>query len=89
MYLANRPQFVHRSVTWHRGGGGVSNGSRSIDPEHDGQDNGVPLRSFAIRFRACAGLYEAGRGLRIYDSDGDFAGAVANRGTIRSRTPSR
>jgi hypothetical protein len=52
MYLAKRPQFVQRSVTWQRGGGGVSSGSRSIDPEHDGQDNGVPLRSFAIRFRA-------------------------------------
>lgn len=41
-------------------------GSRSIMPEHDGQESGDPFRSFAMRFRACAGLYEAGRGLRIY-----------------------
>ena len=65
MYFANRPQFVHFSVTWQRGGGGVSSGSRSIEPEQDGHESGVPLRSFAIKFKACAGLYEAGRGLRI------------------------
>src|SRR5262245_7056796 len=33
MYLANRPQVVQRSVTWQRGGGGLSWGSRSIEPE--------------------------------------------------------
>jgi hypothetical protein len=52
MYFANRPQFVQRSVTWQRGGGGLSFGSRSIEPEQDGQDSGVPLRSFAMRFSA-------------------------------------
>src|ERR1700690_3736342 len=34
-------------------------------PEHEGQDSGDPFRSLAMRFRACAGLYEAGRGLRM------------------------
>ena len=43
----------------------MSVGVRSIAPEQDGQLNGVPVRSFAIRFNACAGLYVAGRGLRI------------------------
>jgi hypothetical protein len=54
---------------------------RSIGPEQDGQLNDVPVRSFAMRFRACAGLYVAGRGLRIYLSstadspDGTGAGS--------------
>lgn len=52
MYFANRPQLVHFSVTWERGGGGITKGSRSIEPEHDGQESGVPLRSLAIKFRA-------------------------------------
>jgi len=36
-----------------------------MGPEHDGQLNGAPVRSCEIRLRACAGLYVAGRGLRI------------------------
>ena len=43
----------------------MSLGVRSMAPEHDGQLSGVPVRSLAIRFNACAGLYVAGRGLRI------------------------
>jgi hypothetical protein len=31
----------------------------------------VPLRSFAIRCSACAGLYAAGRGLRMTPSNCD------------------
>jgi hypothetical protein len=42
----------------------MSLGVRSMEPEHDGQLSGVPERSLAIRFSACAGLYVAGRGLR-------------------------
>ena len=34
-------------------------------PEHEGQLRGDPVRSFAIRCRACAGLNVAGRGLRM------------------------
>ena len=52
-------------VTCERGGGGKSSGVRSIWPEQDGQLRGEPLRSFAIRWSACTGLYVAGRGLRI------------------------
>lgn len=40
-------------------------GSRSMTPEHEGQFNGPPRRSPLMRFRACAGLYVFGRGLRI------------------------
>jgi hypothetical protein len=65
MYLAMRPQPAQRSVTCERGGGGTSFGVRSIEPEHDGHLSGVPVRSLAIRFSACAGLNVAGRGLRI------------------------
>ena len=65
MYFANRPQFVQRNVTWLRGGGMTSPGSFSISPEHEGHESGVPLRSLAMRLSAWAGLYEAGRGLRI------------------------
>src|SRR5690606_40361579 len=36
-----------------------------IEPEQDGQLKGAPFRSLAMRWRACAGLYAAGRGLRI------------------------
>jgi hypothetical protein len=46
----------------------MSLGVRSMEPEHDGQLSGVPVRSLAIRFSACAGLYVAGRGLRIQSS---------------------
>jgi hypothetical protein len=66
MYRAIRPHSLQRNVTWLRGGAGTSLGVRSIGPEQDGQLNDVPVRSFAMRFRACAGLYVAGRGLRIY-----------------------
>ena len=34
-------------------------------PEQDGQLSGEPVLSLAMRFSACAGLYVAGRGLRI------------------------
>lgn len=46
----------------------MSLGVRSIDPEQDGQLSAVPVRSFAIKFSAWAGLYVAGRGLRIQSS---------------------
>jgi hypothetical protein len=49
MYRANRPQFVQRNVMWARGGGGSWEGSRSIEPEQDGQLSGVPVRSLVIR----------------------------------------
>jgi len=65
MYRASRPHARHRSVTWQRGGGGKSSGVRSIWPEQDGQLSGAPVRSLAIRWRACAGLNVAGLGLRI------------------------
>src|SRR5690349_14125441 len=65
MYLAKRPHARQRSVTWQRGGGGKSVGVRSIWPEQDGQLSGEPVRSFAIRWSACAGLNVAGLGLRI------------------------
>ena len=60
-----RPQPVHVSVTCERGGGGASYGSRSMEPEQEGQLSGSPLRSLAMRWRACAGLYEFGLGLRM------------------------
>ena len=65
MYRARRPHSRHCKVTCERGGGGKSSGVRSICPEQDGQLNGEPFRSFAIRWSACTGLYVAGRGLRI------------------------
>lgn len=65
MYRATRPHPTHVSVTCVRGGGGAIPGSRSIEPEQDGQLSGSPLRSLAIRWRACAGLYELGLGFRI------------------------
>src|SRR6187401_2379895 len=34
-------------------------------PEQDGQLSGEPVRSLAIKCSACAGLYVAGRGLRM------------------------
>lgn len=40
-------------------------GSRTIAPEQDGQLSGEPLLSLVIRWSACAGLYEFGRGFRI------------------------
>jgi len=40
-------------------------GERSICPEQDGQLSGDPVRSLAIRCRACAGLYVTGLGFRI------------------------
>ena len=65
MYRATRPHSRHCNVTCERGGGGKSSGVRLICPEQDGQLNGEPFRSFAIRWSACTGLYVAGRGLRI------------------------
>ena len=65
MYRAIRPHWRHLSVTCERGGAGTSSGVRSMAPEQDGQLSGVPVRSFEIRFSACAGLYVAGRGLRM------------------------
>ena len=43
-------------------------GDRSIFPEHEGQLRGEPVRSLAIKCSACAGLYVAGRGLRMTSS---------------------
>lgn len=43
-------------------------GERSMIPEQDGQLSGEPVRSFAIRCSAWAGLYVAGRGLRMTSS---------------------
>ena len=65
MYRAIRQHSLHRSVTCDRGAGGNRFGVRSIVPEHEGQLSGLPLRSLAIRCSACAGLYVAGRGLRM------------------------
>ena len=64
-YRAVRPHRRQRSVTCARGGGGLKSGWRSISPEQEGQLSEDPVRSLAIRFRACAGLNVAGRGLRI------------------------
>lgn len=65
MYRATRPHWVQRSVTWEWGAGGVNEGDLSMFPEQDGQLSGDPVRSLAIRWSACAGLYVAGRGLRM------------------------
>src|SRR5688500_11227101 len=73
MYRAMRPQAVQRRVTWQRGGGGESSGLRSMEPEQLGQLSGEPLRSLAMRCNACAGLYVAGRGLRIDPPDNEPA----------------
>ena len=62
MYLAIRPQLEQRSVTWVRGGGGETFGSRTIFPEQDGQLSGLPLRSLEMSWSAWDGLYVAGRG---------------------------
>jgi hypothetical protein len=43
----------------------MSSGERSMFPEHEGQLSGEPVRSLAIKCSACAGLYVAGRGLRM------------------------
>jgi hypothetical protein len=67
IYFATRPHFAHRSVTCERGGGGTCCGSRTICPEHEGQDSGEPVRSWEMSCRACAGLYVAGRGFRMRD----------------------
>lgn len=37
-------------------------------PEQEGQLRGEPVRSLAIKCSACAGLYVAGRGLRMTSS---------------------
>jgi len=68
MYRATRPHCVQRSVTCECGAGGVIEGSLSMSPEQDGQLRGDPVRSLAIKCSACAGLYVAGRGLRIESS---------------------
>ena len=53
-------------MTCDLGGGGTKTGSRAICPDpHEGQLKGEPVRSVAIRFNAWAGLYVAGRGLRM------------------------
>ncbi len=65
MYRAVLPHAVHLSVTCERGGGGKRLGSLSIFPAQEGQLRGEPVRSLAMRCSACAGLYVAGRGLRI------------------------
>lgn len=67
---------MHVNVTCVRGAGGISGGDRSIAPVHDGQLKGVPFRSFATRYSACAGLYELGRGFRIRGSLCDVDGQL-------------
>ena len=81
MYRAKRPQLVHLSVTWERGGGGESPGSRSMGPEQDGQLRGEPVRSLAMRLSAWAGLYVFGRGLRMETSWGFDDAVGADRPT--------
>jgi hypothetical protein len=49
MYFAVRPQLRQRRVTCDIGAGGYCAGSRSIDPEQDGQLSGTPERSLLIR----------------------------------------
>ena len=49
MYFAVRPQLRHRRVTCDMGAGGYCAGSRSIDPEHEGQLSGTPDRSQLIK----------------------------------------
>ena len=61
MYRAKRPQFVHVSVTCDRGGGGQHEGSRSIDPEHDGQLKAVPPELRGAAFKAGATLNQRNR----------------------------
>lgn len=73
MYRARRPQLVHLSVTCECGCGGACAGSRVICPSQLGQLRGSPVRSAAIRCRACAGLYVFGRGLRITPPRGKSA----------------
>src|SRR4026207_858277 len=59
---------MHFSVTCECGVGGMMEGDRSIFPEQEGQLRGEPVRSLAIKCSACAGLYVAGRGLRMTSS---------------------
>jgi len=49
MYFAVLPQLLQRSVTWDIGAGGYFAGSRSMDPEHEGQLSGMPDRSLLIK----------------------------------------
>jgi len=53
-----------------------------MDPEQDGQLNGVPLRSFAMRCNACGGLYELGRGLRMEPPAGGYAECSSSKGCV-------
>src|SRR6185437_5111583 len=90
-----RPQLAQRSVTCERGGGGVESGSRTMSPEQEGQLSGIPLRSCERSCSAWAGLYVAGRGLRIEasrvtPSGGAAAKADADRARVlgpRAGTP--
>lgn len=83
-----RPHEAQVSVTCDRGGGGTCIGSRSNEPDpHDGQLRGDPLRSVAMRWRAWAGLYVAGRGLRIKSSLSDSSPYTAGSATGRFRHP--
>lgn len=54
-------------------------GDRSIFPEHEGQLRGEPVRSLAIKCSACAGLYVAGRGLRMTSSKTVFSTSMPER----------
>ena len=83
MYRATRPHPMHFNVTCERGGGGAEPGSRSMEPEQDGQLSGSPLRSLAIRWRACAGLYEFGRGFRIQSPSESIVTRPEWRGTLQ------
>lgn len=68
MYRATRPHEMHFNVTCECGVGGMIEGDRSMFPEQEGQLSGEPVRSLAIKCSACAGLYVAGRGLRMTSS---------------------
>ena len=41
-----------------------------MEPEHDGQLNGEPVRSLVMRWSAWAGLYVFGRGFLMSPPDG-------------------
>jgi hypothetical protein len=53
-------------------------------PEHDGQLSGEPVRSLAIKCSACAGLYVAGRGLRMTSSKTVFLGLYAKTADVKN-----
>ena len=57
----------------------MTEGDRSMFPEQEGQLSGEPVRSLAIKCSACAGLYVAGRGLRMTSSKTVFSATMPRR----------